>query len=53
MVATMDEPREIDRGFALGSNCYITKPVEYDRFIDMANQIQRFLSVSHVPRIKF
>ena len=53
MLTTTDDPREIDQCFALGCSCYITKPVGYNRFADVVDQLKRFLSVSQVPRINF
>ncbi|MFP3590260.1 response regulator, partial [Paraburkholderia sp. SIMBA_055] len=34
VLTTTDDPREIERCYELGCNVYITKPVEYDAFIE-------------------
>jgi len=34
MVTTTDDPREVERCHALGCSSYITKPVEYDTFVN-------------------
>ena len=34
MLTTTDDPREVERCYGLGCNVYITKPVDYDGFIN-------------------
>lgn len=50
MLTTTDDPREVERCYALGCNVYITKPVDYDGFINAIRQLGLFLQVVRVPR---
>ncbi len=50
MLTTTDDPREIDRCYQLGCNVYVTKPVEYQAFVDAINRLGLFLQVVAVPR---
>ncbi len=50
MLTTTDDPREVERCYQLGCSVYITKPVEYDAFIDAINRLGLFLQVVKVPR---
>jgi CheY-like chemotaxis protein len=51
MVTTTDDPREVERCHALGCNTYITKPIEYDNFVNAIRQLGLFLAVVQVPKI--
>jgi len=51
MITTTDDPREVERCHVLGCNSYITKPVEYDMFVNAIRQLGLFLSVVQVPVI--
>ena len=50
MLTTTDDPREIERCYDLGCSVYLTKPVEYDGFIEAINRLGLFLQVVKVPR---
>jgi CheY-like chemotaxis protein len=50
MLTTTDDPREIERCYKLGCNVYITKPVEYQAFIEAIRRLGLFLQVVKVPR---
>ena len=50
MLTTTDDPREIDRCYELGCNVYITKPVEYEGFIDAIRRLGLFLQIVRRPR---
>ena len=50
MLTTTDDPREIERCYDLGCNVYITKPVEYERFIEAVRRMGLFLQVIKVPQ---
>ena len=50
MLTTTDDPREINRCYDLGCNVYITKPVEYDGFIDAIKRLGMFLQIVKQPR---
>jgi CheY-like chemotaxis protein len=49
MLTTTDDPREIERCYDLGCNVYITKPVEYDQFVEAVKRLGFFLQVVQVP----
>ena len=49
MLTTTDDPREIDRCYALGCNVYITKPVDPSAFIDAVKKLGLFISVVSMP----
>lgn len=49
MLTTTDDPREIERCYALGCSVYITKPVEYDEFVEAVRRLGLFLQIVAVP----
>lgn len=49
MVTTTDDPREIANCHELGCNCYVSKPVDYDKFVNAINLLGLFLMVVQVP----
>jgi CheY-like chemotaxis protein len=49
MLTTTDDPRDIRRCYELGCSVYITKPVEYEPFIDAIKRLGFFLQVVKVP----
>ncbi|MBY0406398.1 MAG: response regulator [Rickettsiales bacterium] len=49
ILTTTDNPREIDRCYALGCNVYVIKPVEYDSFSDAIKRLGLMLSVVKLP----
>lgn len=51
MITTTDDPREVDRCHELGCSSYITKPIEYEAFVNAIRQLGLFLSVVQVPTI--
>lgn len=50
MLTTTDDPREVTRCYELGCSSYVTKPVEYDRFVEAVRCLGLFLSIIQVPR---
>lgn len=50
MLTTTDDPREIERCYALGCNVYVTKPVEYETFVEAIRRLGLFLEVVILPR---
>jgi CheY-like chemotaxis protein len=50
MLTTTDDPREVKRCYELGCASYITKPVEYDRFVEAVRRLGLFLAIVQVPR---
>ncbi len=51
MVTTTDDPKEVCHCHELGCSIYITKPVEYESFIDAIKKLGLFLTVIEVPEI--
>ena len=51
MITTTDDPREIDKCHELGCSNYVTKPIEYEKFIEAVRQLGLFLLVVEVPTI--
>ena len=51
MITTTDDPREVEHCHQLGCSNYITKPVEYQSFVNAIRQLGLFLSVVNVPQI--
>ena len=50
VLTTTDDPREIDRCYQLGCGVYITKPVDYQAFVEAVQRLGLFLQVVAVPR---
>lgn len=51
MLTTTDDPREVEHCYNLGCSCYITKPVDYERFAEMLQRLGMFLMVLQVPAL--
>ena len=51
VLTTTDDPIEVEKCHSLGCSNYITKPVNYDKFIEVIRQIGLFLLVMEVPKI--
>ena len=51
MVTTTDDQREVDHCHCLGCSSYLTKPIEYDRFVEVIRQLGLFLAVVQFPTI--
>lgn len=49
MLTTTDDPREIVHCYELGCNVYVTKPVEYEAFIEAVRRLGFFLQVVKLP----
>jgi CheY-like chemotaxis protein len=49
MLTTTDDPREVDRCYRAGCNVYITKPVEYEAFVEAIRRLGLFLQVVKQP----
>lgn len=50
MLTTTDNPREIEACYQLGCSIYVTKPVEYEPFVEAIKRLGLFLQVVRVPR---
>ena len=51
MITTTDDPREVEECHLLGCSNYITKPVDYNKFVEVIRQLGLFLLVVEVPKI--
>lgn len=51
MITTTDDPREVENCHAIGCSHYITKPIDYEKFMDAIRKLGFFLSVVEVPEI--
>lgn len=51
MITTTDDPREVEKCHALGCSNYVTKPIDYDKFVEAIRQLGLFLLVVEVPKI--
>ncbi len=51
MITTTDDPIEVEKCHQLGCSTYITKPVEYEKFVESIQQLGLFLKVVQVPQI--
>jgi CheY-like chemotaxis protein len=50
MLTTTDDPREVDRCYELGCSVYITKPVQYEAFVEALKRLGMFLEIIKVPQ---
>jgi CheY-like chemotaxis protein len=51
VLTTSHSDRDILQSYELNANCYITKPVDFERFIDVVRSIERFwLTVVTFPQ---
>lgn len=51
MITTTDDPREVEKCHILGCSNYISKPVDYDKFVETIKQLGLFLMVVEIPEI--
>lgn len=49
MLTTTDDPREVEKCYQLGCNVYVTKPVEYESFVEAVRRLGFFLQVVRLP----
>lgn len=51
VITTTDDPREVENCHSLGCSNYITKPIDYEKFVVAIRQLGLFLMVVEVPDI--
>ena len=51
MITTTDDPREVENCHVLGCSSYITKPVDYENFVNAIRQLGLFLAVVQIPKL--
>jgi len=49
VLTTSSEDVDIKTAYDLGANSYIVKPVDFDKFIEVAGQIELYWTVLNVP----
>ncbi len=49
VLTTSTEDRDIDRAYRLGANSYIVKPVNFEKFIDVAHHIEIYWTILNRP----
>jgi len=49
ILTTSAEDHDIQTAYQLGANSYIVKPVDFDRFMEVAEQIELYWSVLNKP----
>jgi CheY-like chemotaxis protein len=49
VLSTSSEDSDIQAAYREGANSYIVKPVDFDRFMDVVDQIQRYWCTINVP----
>jgi CheY-like chemotaxis protein len=49
ILSSTDEPRDIERCYALGCNAYLVKPVEYEQFADTVRRLGWLISIAKIP----
>lgn len=52
VLTTTDDPREIGRSFDLGANVYVTKPMQYDKFVHAIQQLGMFVAIMKIPEVE-
>jgi len=52
MITTTDDPKEIETCYELGCSNYITKPINYEKFVKSIKQLGLFLLIVQIPKIK-
>ena len=49
MLTTTDDSREVAACYELGCSCYITKPIDYDEFVETIRRLAYFLQIVSKP----
>lgn len=50
VLTSSDEDRDVQTAYGLGANSYIVKPVKFDKFLDVATQIELYWClINHPP----
>lgn len=49
VLTTSAEDRDIQSAYKLGANSYIVKPVDFEKFVDVAAQIDLYWNVINIP----
>jgi hypothetical protein len=49
VLTTSEEDKDIDTAYKLGANSYIVKPVDFEKFLDVAEQIELYWCATNQP----
>ena len=49
IITNTDDPSEAERCYEFGCSIYITKPVDYERYIEVINRLGLILTIIEVP----
>ena len=49
VLTTSTEDRDVEEAYKLGCNSYIVKPVEFDKFIDVASNVEVYWCALNMP----
>jgi CheY-like chemotaxis protein len=49
VLTSSGEDRDIQKAYELGANSYIVKPVDFEKFVDVATQIDLYWNVINIP----
>ncbi len=51
ILTTSDDEEDVERAYSLHANCYVTKPVDFNKFMQVVRQIDEFwVKVVTLPR---
>ncbi|HAG17029.1 MAG TPA: two-component system response regulator [Bacteroidales bacterium] len=51
VLTTSSDNKDVERAYKLGANSYIIKPVNFDKFIEVASQIELYWNVLNQPHL--
>lgn len=52
VLTTSSSAEDVERAYALHANCYLTKPVDMHRFIDLVQQVESFwMDLAQIPEV--
>lgn len=51
MMTSTDDPREVEKCHRLGCSSYISKPINYDKFVEAINKLGLYLMIVEIPAI--
>jgi len=51
VLTTSSDNRDIEKAYQLGANSYIIKPVNFDKFVEVASQIELYWNVLNEPPV--
>ncbi len=49
MLTTTDDPREVERCYDIGCNFYVTKPVDYGKFVSTIKNLAGYIEICTLP----